>query len=211
MANSEKREVKIVVFGIFESRMQTNDVLQGLTEIGFRETEVSTLVPDTRGIVSLQYDKGTKASEGLAAGVTGGFALGGALGWMIGVGALSIPGVGPVIAAGPILLALAGAGAGGAIGGIGGALVGLGIPEEDAMQYERFLKEGGMLVSVQVENKYWEEKARTALADAGAKGISSCREEKFFGANEIDRDGPNRDSERLSGALEDGEFSFRFN
>jgi hypothetical protein len=105
-------------------------------------------------------------------------ALGGALGWLAGIGTLAIPGVGPFIAAGPIMAALAGAGVGGAVGGLAGALVGMGIPEYEAKRYEGIVNKGGILLSVHSDNSEWTSKAKRILEATGADDISSTGETK---------------------------------
>src|SRR5207253_8861512 len=122
------------------------------------------------------HEKSTKLPEGAATGGASGAALGGALGWLAGIGALAIPGVGPFIAAGPIMGALAGAGVGGAVGGLVGALVGMGIPEYEAKRYEGRVKEGGILMSVHCDNSDWTKKAKDILEQTGAENISSTGE-----------------------------------
>ena len=102
--------------------------------------------------------------------------LGGAMGWLLGVGALAIPGLGPFIAAGPIMAALAGAGVGGTVGGIAGALVGMGIPEYEAKRYEGRVKDGGILLSVHSDNSDWTKRAKMIMEATGAQDISSTSE-----------------------------------
>jgi hypothetical protein len=115
-------------------------------DAGFANTDVSNLFPESLGTSELATEKSSKAPEGAAAGAGSGFLLGGALGWFVGVGALAIPGVGPLIAAGPILAALAGAGIGSAVGGVTGAVVGMGIPEYEAKKYEARVSGGNLAV-----------------------------------------------------------------
>jgi hypothetical protein len=119
----------------------------------------------------------TKAPEGAATGATTGALAGGALGWLAGVGALAIPGVGPYIAAGPIMAAIAGAGIGGSVGGVAGGLIGLGIPEYEAKLFESEVKNGGMLLSVHVDDADWSSKAKVIVRDCGALDISEASEE----------------------------------
>jgi hypothetical protein len=106
----------------------------------------------------------------------GGAVLGGALGWLAGIGALAIPGLGPFIAAGPIMAALAGAGVGGAVGGLAGALIGMGIPEYEAKRYEGRVKDGGILLSVHCDDSAWTKKAKEILERTGAEDVSSTGE-----------------------------------
>src|SRR5437588_9417365 len=117
------------VFGIYPSSQSVERAVDELREAGFRSTDISVLFPENVGTKDFAHEKGTKAPEGAAAGAGTGVVLGGALGWLTGIGALAIPGVGPFIAAGPIMAALAGAGVGGAVGGVMGALIGMGVPE----------------------------------------------------------------------------------
>src|SRR4051812_23280474 len=143
---------------------------------GFRNTDISVLFPENEGSKEFAVKKDTKAPEGTATGATSGAVLGGALGWLAGIGALAIPGLGPFIAAGPIMAALAGAGVGGTVGGIVGALVGLGIPEYEAKRYEGRIKSGGILLSVHCDDSSWTKKAKTILEETGAEDVSSTGE-----------------------------------
>jgi hypothetical protein len=143
---------------------------------GFRNTDISVLFPENQGTKDFAVEKSTKAPEGTATGVTTGAVVGGALGWLAGVGALAIPGVGPLIAAGPIVAALTGVGVGGAIGGIAGALIGIGIPEYEAKRYEGRIKEGGILLSVHCDDSNWTRKAKDVLERTGATDIASTGE-----------------------------------
>src|SRR3982750_1603251 len=136
------------VFGIFQTRASAEECVDALRRAGFRNTDVSALFPDNAGTKDFAHEKNTKAPEGATTGAASGAVLGGGLGWLVGIGALAIPGLGPFIAAGPIMAALAGAGAGGAIGGLTGALIGMGIPEYEAKRYEGLGKNGGILLSV---------------------------------------------------------------
>jgi hypothetical protein len=145
---------------------------------GFRATDISVLFPENVGTKDFAHEKGTKAPEGASTGAGTGMVVGGTLGWLVGIGALAIPGVGPFIAAGPIVAALAGAGVGGAVGGIGGALIGMGIPEYEAKRYEGRIIKGGILLSVHSDNSDWTSKAKTILEETGAEDISSAGEVK---------------------------------
>jgi hypothetical protein len=122
--------------------------------------------------------KTTKAPEGAAAGGTSGAVVGGVLGWLVGIGALAIPGVGPFLAAGPIMAALAGVGVGAAVGGITGALVGFGVPEFEAKRYETRLRKGGILISVHADSHEWMGRAKAILEHSGAEDISSASESR---------------------------------
>ena len=132
--------------------------------------------PKTGARKTLLIEKNTKAPEGAATGAGTGAVVGGTLGWLAGIGALAIPGVGPLIAAGPIVAALAGVGVGGAVGGLTGALVGMGIPEYEAKRYEGRVKEGGILLSVHCDSSDWTKKAKENLESTGADDVSSTGE-----------------------------------
>ena len=158
--------------------MAVERAVSALKDEGFRATDISVLFPENVGTKDFAHEKGTKAPEGASTGAGTGMAIGGILGWLVGIGALAIPGVGPFIAAGPIVAALAGAGVGGAVGGIGGALIGMGIPEYEAKRYEGRVTNGGILLSVHSDNSEWTSKAQTILEETGAEDISSAGEVK---------------------------------
>lgn len=164
------------VFGLFHSTYEAERAVDILTADGFRSDDVSVLAPDAKTTKDFATEKNTKAPEGTATGVTAGGAIGGTLGLLAGIGALAIPGVGPFIAAGPIMGALAGLGAGAATGGLIGALVGMGLPEYEAKRYEGHLKDGGVLLSVHCDSSDWVDRAKDTLKRAGAKDISSSGE-----------------------------------
>jgi hypothetical protein len=140
------------VFGIAKSESQAIAIADNLKAAGFSNNDVSVLFPDKQGSKDFAHEQHTKAPEGAATGVGTGAVLGGALGWMVGIGALAIPGLGPFIAAGPIMAALAGAAGGAAAGGLTGALIGMGIPEYEAKRYEGKVKDGNILLSVHTED-----------------------------------------------------------
>lgn len=165
------------VFGIFDSRSSLESTVTNLKASGFRATDISVLMPTEESTRNFAHEKGTKAPEGVTVGATSGVAVGGVLGWLAGIGALAIPGIGPFVAAGPIVAAIAGAGIGGALGGITGALVGLGIPEYEAKRYESLVKEGGILISVHVDNSDFQKRAKEILEAGGARDISTSSEE----------------------------------
>jgi hypothetical protein len=150
--------------------------VDALQAAGFRNTDISVLFPENVGTKDFAHKKETKAPEGTAAGATTGAVIGGGLGWLAGIGALAIPGLGPFIAAGPIMAALAGVGVGGAVGGITGALIGMGIPEYEAKRYEGRVKDGGILLSVHSDNSEWTKRAKEILERTGAQDISSSGE-----------------------------------
>jgi hypothetical protein len=164
------------VYGIFHNRSQAEDAVDRLRAAGFRTEDISVLLPENAGTKDFAAEKNTKAPEGTATGATAGGVVGGTLGLLAGIGALAIPGLGPFIAAGPIMGALAGIGAGGVVGGIVGALVGMGIPEYEAKRYEGRIKEGGILMSVHADNSEWTDRAKEILKQAGAEDISSTGE-----------------------------------
>jgi hypothetical protein len=164
------------VFGIYRDRRGVEDAVDALRTAGFRNTDISVLFPENKGTKDFAHEKNTKAPEGTATGAGTGAVIGGTLGWLAGIGALAIPGVGPLIAAGPIVAALTGVGVGGAIGGITGALIGMGIPEYEAKRYEGRVKEGGMLLSVHSDNSDWTSKAKDILKRTGADDVSSAGE-----------------------------------
>jgi hypothetical protein len=169
-------EKKTAVFGIFHTGVQAERCVDDLMQGGFSSDDVSVLLPDHEGTKAFAHEKNTKAPEGTTAGVTAGGAIGGTLGLLAGIGALAIPGVGPFIAAGPIMAALAGMGVGGAVGGLIGALVGMGIPEYEAKRYEGRIKEGGVLLSVHCDSSEKIARAKELLKHTGAQDISSTGE-----------------------------------
>ena len=163
-------------FGLYKSRAQAESAVDALQQAGFRSDDISVLLPDQQSSEEFAHEKNTKAPEGTTAGVAAGGTIVGTLGLLAGVGALAIPGVGPLIAAGPLMAALAGAGAGGALGGLVGALVGMGIPEYEAKRYEGHVKDGGILLSVHCDDSDWVGRAKAILERTGAHDISSAGE-----------------------------------
>ena len=129
-------------FGIYPTRASVDNAVDTLRAENFRNTDISVLFPENEGSKDFAHEKNTKAPEGAVTGVSAGAVVGGGLGWLAAIGALAIPGLGPFIAAGPIMAALAGAGVGGAVGGLTGALIGMGIPEYEAKRYEGRVKNG---------------------------------------------------------------------
>jgi len=166
------------VFGIYRTAESVENAVDALREAEFRSTDISVLFPENAGTKDFAFAKGTKAPEGTAAGAGSGAVIGGTLGWLAGIGALAIPGLGPFIAAGPIVAALAGVGAGGALGAVTGALIGLGMPEYEAKRYQGLVKEGGILLSVHADDSKWVAKAKGILEATGATEISSAGETK---------------------------------
>ena len=164
------------VFGIYPTYTSVEVAVDTLKAAGFRNTDISVLFPENVGTKDFAHEKGTKAPEGATTGAGTGAVIGGALGWLAGIGALAIPGIGPFIAAGPIMAALAGVGVGGVVGGIAGALVGMGIPEYEAKRYEGRIRDGGILLSVHSDNSEWTKRAKEILENTGAKDIASAGE-----------------------------------
>jgi hypothetical protein len=172
------------VFGIYPAYASVECGVEALKSGGFSNQDISVLFPEGSGSKQFAHEKGTKAPEGATAGAGTGVVVGGALGWLVGIGALAIPGVGPLIAAGPIMAALAGAGVGGTLGGIAGALVGMGIPEYEAKRYEGRVKDGGILLSVHVDNSDRKKRAKDILERTGAQDISATSEASSDEPNE---------------------------
>jgi hypothetical protein len=166
------------VFGIYRDRMHVEEGVDALLDNGFRSEDISVLLPENQGTKDFAAEKSTKAPEGVTTGVVTGGVVGGTLGLLAGIGALAIPGLGPFIAAGPIMGALAGIGTGGMVGGIIGALVGMGIPEYEAKRYEGMIREGKVLASVHCDNSDWVKRAKDILEQTGAQSISSAGEKK---------------------------------
>jgi len=165
------------VFGIFRTKTEVEKAVDALKEEGFRNLDISVLMPSETSTQNFAHEKATKAPEAAATGATGGAVIGGTLGWLAGIGSLAIPGVGPLIAAGPIISAIAGVGVGGTLGALAGALVGMGIPEYEAKRYEGIVKNGGILLSVHVDDAIWSDTAMDVLEDCGAQDISVTGEE----------------------------------
>ena len=168
---------KTAVFGIYSSVAQAEAAVDTLVRDRFRNDAISVLLPDRQGSKDFAHEKNTKAPEGATTGVAAGGTIGGALGLLAGIGALAIPGVGPFIAAGPIMGALAGLGVGGAVGGLIGALVGMGLPEYEAKRYEGRVKDGGVLLSVHCDSSEEITRAKDILKRTGAQDIASAGEE----------------------------------
>ncbi|MES2438384.1 MAG: hypothetical protein V4584_04940 [Verrucomicrobiota bacterium] len=160
------------VYAIAISEGQANQILDSLINAGFSTNDISVLFPDKESTHQFSHEKHTKAPEGAVVGASAGGVIGGTLGLLAGIGALAIPGVGPLIAAGPLLAALSGFAAGAAAGGIGGALVGMGIPEIEAKRYENRIAEGNLLISIHAEDGDEVDRAKKILTDAKAEDIS---------------------------------------
>ena len=166
----------IAVFAIYASREAVEEAVGSLQAAGFRSTDISVLLPENEGTKDLAHEKHTKAPEGTAAGSITGGAIGGILGGLVGVGVIAIPGLGPLVAAGPIIAALTGIGSGGVVGGMIGLLVGTGMPEYEAKRYEGRIKQGGLLLSVHCDSAAWVKRARQVLDQTGGEDISQQRE-----------------------------------
>jgi hypothetical protein len=164
------------VFGIYPNVASAERAVDHLISAGFSNTDVSVLMADIDSTREFAHQKATKAPEGTATGATAGGVVGGTLGLLAGLGALAIPGVGPLIAAGPIMATLAGPGVGGAVGGLLGALAGLGVPEYEAKRYEGRVKDGGVLLSVHCNTSDDIKRAKDFLKASGAEDISSTGE-----------------------------------
>ncbi|HVY48752.1 MAG TPA: DUF3341 domain-containing protein [Minicystis sp.] len=168
--------MKNAVIGIASTYDQAERIVSGLKAQGFVLGDVSVLFPDEKGTREFAHEKGTKAPEGAIAGVGAGGTVGGAIGLLAGIGALAIPGLGPFIAAGPIMAALSGAAAGAAVGGVVGALVGLGIPEYQAKVYEGRLRDGNILIAVHTEDGDEKDRAKDVFERMGAHDVTSTGE-----------------------------------
>ena len=168
--------MKTSVYCIATSEGQADRIVRELQTMGFSNDDISVLFPDTRGTKDFAHEKHTKAPEGATTGAGTGGVIGGALGWLAGIGTLAIPGVGPFIAAGPILAALSGAAVGATVGGLTGAMIGLGIPEYEAKRYEGKLAAGNILISVHTGNRDEAKRVRDIFQRAGAEDISDSGE-----------------------------------
>ena len=168
---------KVGVFGIFSTRIAVDNAMDSLVRAGFPTSDISVLLPESLGgTKNMGTEKETKAPEGTTVGVTAGGVIGGTLGLLAGVGLLAIPGLGPFIAAGPIMAGLAGLGVGGAVGGVTGALIGMGIPEFEAKRYEGRLQKGEILLSVHCDTGEEIKRAKEVLKSAGGEDVSSTGE-----------------------------------
>ncbi|HVV70097.1 MAG TPA: DUF3341 domain-containing protein [Verrucomicrobiae bacterium] len=168
---------KKAVFCLAKDQIQATQIVEDLKVSGFSNNDISVLLPDKSTTREFAHEKGTKAPEGALTGAGTGGVLGGVLGWLVGIGALAIPGLGPFIAAGPIMAALGGAAVGATAGGVVGTLVGMGIPEFQAKRYETRLREGRILMSVHSENSDQTKLAKEIFERAGAEDIAVSSEE----------------------------------
>ena len=164
------------VFCIASSSTIANDIVSRLKSAGFSDNDISVLFPDKSSTRDFAHEKNTKAPEGATLGAGTGGVVGGTLGLLAGIGLLAIPGVGPFIAAGPIMAALSGIAVGAAVGGVAGALVGMGIPELEAKRYEGKVKDGNILISVHSDTSAEIARAKEIFTAAGATDISSTSE-----------------------------------
>jgi hypothetical protein len=166
------------VFGIYKNSMAAERAVDQILTAGFSNNDISVLLPDNQSSKEFAHEKNTKAPEGTTTGAAAGGVLGGTLGVLAGIGTLAIPGLGPFIAAGPIMAGLAGLGVGGAVGGLIGALVGMGIPEYEAKRYEGRVKNGGVLLSVHCGGSHDIARAKDLLKQTGAEDIASAGEKE---------------------------------
>ena len=181
------------VFGIYSTATSAEMAVDRLVASGYSDEDVSVLMADAYASRQFAHEKNTKAPEGTTVGVTTGGLIGGTLGLLAGIGSLAIPGIGPIIAAGPIMAGLAGLGVGGAVGGVVGALVGMGIPEYEAKRYEGRVKDGGVLLSVHCETPGEIQRAKDILKSSGAEDISSTGE-KAVSSHGIDHEAERRET-----------------
>lgn len=167
----------IVAYGIYPDQTTFERALEALKNANFRNSDISAIFPDRdRTTKDLAHEIHTKAPEGIATGASAGAAVGGVLGWLVGIGALAIPGIGPLVAGGPIVAALAGAGAAGATGGLVGGLIGAGIPEIEAKRYAGRVRDGAYLVSVHCDDRVWAKRAEEILESTGGRDVVHARE-----------------------------------
>lgn len=164
------------VYGIYSTRQDAEMAIDALRSAGFRAEDISVLFPDNEGTKDIGHEKHTKAPEKATAGAAIAGVAGGALGWLAGIGALAIPGIGPFIAAGPIMATLAGIGAGSVVGGLAGALIGAGIPEYEAKRYEGRIRSGGILLSAHCESDILIGRAKDVMRHTGAQDIAAAEE-----------------------------------
>ncbi|MGA2118372.1 MAG: DUF3341 domain-containing protein [Bryobacteraceae bacterium] len=164
------------VYGIFRDQSDVIYAVEKMTQAGFRNEDISVLLPNNPGTKDFGHEKHTKGPEGAAAGVVAGGLIGGLLGLLVGLGTLAIPGLVPLTAAGPIIATLAGVGAGATVGGLLGWLVGLSVPEYEAKRYEGRVRDRGVLASVHCDNADWTRRAKELLKETGAADISSATE-----------------------------------
>jgi len=166
-----------VAYGIYPDRISFENALEGLRAAEFRNSDISVILPQRdQTTKDLAHEINTKAPEGIASGAGSGAAIGGVLGWLVGIGAIAIPGIGPLIAAGPVVAALAGAGAVGAAGGLVGGLIGAGIPEIEAKRYAGRIRDGAYLISVHCDDRNWAKRAEEILEATGGRDVVKTSE-----------------------------------
>jgi hypothetical protein len=167
----------IVAYGIYPDRLSFESALEALRAANFRNSDISAIFPEReRTTKDLAHEINTKAPEGIATGAGTGAAVGGVLGWLVGIGAIAIPGVGPLLAAGPVVAAIAGAGVAGATGGLVGGLIGAGIPEVEAKRFAGRIREGGYLISVHCDDNTWAKRAEEILEATGGRDVVKTSE-----------------------------------
>ncbi len=184
------------VFCIATSRSQANEIVDQLKAAHFSNSDISALFSDKESGQDFAHEKSTKAPEGAVTGAGTGGVIGGALGWIAGIGALAIPGVGPFIAAGPIMAALGGAAVGATVGGITGGLIGMGIPELEAKRYEGKLQQGNILISVHTDSSEEIDRAKGIFARAGAEDICTVADSSTPKSSKDHKDREGRTPER---------------
>ena len=163
-------------FCIATTNDQANRIVQNLRMAGFSGNDISILFPDKTSTLNFAHEKHTKAPEGAVTGAGSGVAVGAVLGWLAGIGSLAIPGLGPFIAAGPIMAALGGAAIAGTVGGVTGALIGMGMPEFEARRYEGRIRSGNFLISVHSADSTRNAQAKKIFRDNGAEDIAASGE-----------------------------------
>ena len=168
--------MKKAVMCIVPNQTQAEVIVSQLQSAGFSNNDISVLLPNKQGTKDFAHEHNTKAPEGAVAGVGAGGVIGGTIGLLAGIGALAIPGLGPFIAAGPLMAALSGAAAGATVGGVTGALIGMGIPEIEAKRYEGKIKGGNLLISVHTENSDQLKRAEGIFKTAKAEDICATTE-----------------------------------
>lgn len=166
------------IYCIAKTPDQADRIVTSLRSSGVRDQDISVLLPDTKGTKDFAHEHSTKAPEGAVTGAGAGGVTGGVLGLLAGIGALAIPGVGPLIAAGPIMAALSGAAVGAAVGGVAGGLIGMGIPEFEAKRYEDRVKGGNILMAVHSEDSVTTKRVKEVFEQSGAEDISTTSEKK---------------------------------
>jgi hypothetical protein len=166
------------VIGIYPDRTTVADAINVLHKAGYRATDISVLSSDNQGSKDFAHEKHSRAQAGAAVGAAVGALIGAALAWFVSAQnqTFAIPALGSLVAAGPLLAALAGAGAGGTLGWIVGLLAGLSQSEYIARRYAGRIRRGGILVSVHCDSREWCDRAKKTMQDTGARNISSASE-----------------------------------